>query len=825
MTWRAAKNFQSLELSVRKYSNHWKFTLALSAAVFSIKSFAASPDLNAVVPAGGQRGSTCDVELRGERLQAPQQILFYEPGIEATSLSFTNNVVKASLKIAPDCELGEHKFRLRTASGISDLGIFRVGPFPNVDEVEPNSDFSAPQKVPLNSTVNGVVKSEDVDYFVVEAKKGQRISAEVEAMRLGQKLFDSSIAILDTNRFELAASDDTPLFKQDGIASAIAPYDGSYIVMIRESSYGGSDSSRYRLHIGSFSRPLVVFPSGGKAGETVALRFIGDVTGDIVVTQQIPAASGTIPIFASGSTEPPPSGNPFRVCDFPNVNKTGPSDAMTNATRSPFPPPIAFNGILENDSDKDWFAFPTKKDQSYDVRVFARDLGSPIDAVITVRGPKRQQLGNNDDNEKRMDSYVQFKSPDDGDCEIQIRDQLKQGGSNYVYRIEVTPSKQAITMRVPEFLKDTQVRHTVPVPRGNRNAVLLAVKKENIGGDMTIESSGLPDGVKMEVPPLIDGIDQVPVVFEAATGAQFNGALTKWSARPADANQATRGIFDQFVELVYGEPNQTVYFGTDVDRIAVGVTDESPFSLEVEPMKAPLVRAGQMRLGVIVHRKPGFDEAIKIRLVWSPPGVNAPAELSIEKGADRGEIRLDANGDAQTRVWKTAVIGAASVGGGDLWVSSPFFDLPVETPYVGGKLGMMSVEKGQAVDFVCELSQLKPFEGKARLGLYGLPARCSVAPVEFTKDDKTVTFHITTEEKSPVGQHKDLFCSAEIPVNGATVVQTVCGGGTLRVDAPKKKDVEVAKAFAPPPAEKPKEPERVLSPLEKLRQSKKAAGT
>ena len=42
----------------------------------------------------------------------------------------------------------------------------------------------------MNVTVNGVADNEDVDYYVVEARKGDRITAEVEGMRLGITLFD-----------------------------------------------------------------------------------------------------------------------------------------------------------------------------------------------------------------------------------------------------------------------------------------------------------------------------------------------------------------------------------------------------------------------------------------------------------------------------------------------------------------------------------------------------------------------------------------------------------------------------------------------------------
>ena len=82
--------------------------------------------------------------------------------------------------------------------------------------------------------------NEDVDYFVVEAKKGERITAEVEGIRLGITLFDPYVAILDAKRFELASSDDAALVWQDGFASIIAPEDGKYIIQVRESAYAGN---------------------------------------------------------------------------------------------------------------------------------------------------------------------------------------------------------------------------------------------------------------------------------------------------------------------------------------------------------------------------------------------------------------------------------------------------------------------------------------------------------------------------------------------------------------------------------------------------------
>src|SRR5262249_51612577 len=141
-------------------------------AILAVKPVhAASPALGGTTPRGAQRGTEVEVVFSGAQLDDSQEILFYEPGIEVAKLEVVNpTTVKVLFKIAPDCTLGSHRLRVRTATGVSDLRPFFVGALPEVAEKEPNSDFTAPQPIPMNVTVNGTADNEDVDYFVVEAK-------------------------------------------------------------------------------------------------------------------------------------------------------------------------------------------------------------------------------------------------------------------------------------------------------------------------------------------------------------------------------------------------------------------------------------------------------------------------------------------------------------------------------------------------------------------------------------------------------------------------------------------------------------------------------
>src|SRR5688572_20068070 len=251
------------------------FLSALAGLFLAGSAFAAYPGFTATKPNGGQRGTDVKVLLIGDKLADFDGLVFMSPGFTLKSTDkVENGKVEVTLGIAKEVPPGLHMFRIRTKTGISHFRPFYVGQFPNTDEKEPNNDFEAPQPAELNRTIEGLVIPEDVDYYKINVKKGQRISVEVEALRLGYAVFDTYIAVLDKNRFELASADDSILFRQDGYLNFTAPEDGEYVVMMRESSYRGSANSLYRLHIGTFRRPEIVYPAGGKVGTTTKVRFI-----------------------------------------------------------------------------------------------------------------------------------------------------------------------------------------------------------------------------------------------------------------------------------------------------------------------------------------------------------------------------------------------------------------------------------------------------------------------------------------------------------------------------------------------------------------------
>jgi hypothetical protein len=782
---------------------------------------ASAPTVGGILPRGVQRGTDAVLFFNGARLSDAKEVLFYYPGVTVTKLEVVNDTqVKATVKVAPDCRLGEHAVRLRCASGISELRTYYVGALPQVEEKEPNSEFTAPQKIPLNVTVSGVVDNEDVDYYQVECKKGQRLTAEIEGMRLGETMFDPYVAILDMKRFELAASDDAPLLGQDAVASVVVPADGSYVIQVRESSYGGNGACRYRLHVGTFPRPTAVFPAGGKLGDEVEVTFLGDPAVPITQKVKLPAAPPEkFGLFAQDAGGIAPSPNRFRLSDFPNVLEVEPNDTPQQATPVPALP-AALNGIIAKPGDVDYFRFTAKKGQTFDVHCWARRLGSPLDSVMTIGFFGGAAIASNDDS-GGPDSYLRFTAPEDKEYVVSVTDHLGQGGSTYFYRIEFTPVVPRLSLSIPkvDIFGYSQERQTIDVPRGNRYACLINANRVDFGGPLVLSLEGLPAGVTMQTETMAADMTQVPVVYEATADAPVAGTLAKILGRHADPAQKILGAFEQSIILV-GVPNQGVYWKLDVDRAAVAVTEEVPFKISIVEPKAPLVQNGSMNLKIVAERKAGYKAPITIVPLFNPPGVGSATSATIAEGQTETVLPMNAAPGAPARKWKIAVLATAPVGNGPVWVSSQLATLEVAPPFLTFAMERAAGEQGKEAELFCKVQHTTPFQGPAKVHLVGLPPKVTVSDMDITNDTKEFSFKLGLAKDSPPGQHKNLFCQVVVTQNGEAVVHNL-GGSELRIDVPLP-----PKANEPPPAPMPmatkppapaKPPEKRLSRLEQLR--------
>lgn len=770
------------------------FTIGL-LVLGAFSGFADSPRLNTITPPGAMRGTNVEVRLAGQRLEKAREIVFYSPGISVTGLEQGKaNSVKARLHIAPDCSLGEHQFRLRTASGITELRTFFVGPYRTLSEVEPNNELINAQKIPLNVTVQGAAANEDVDYFKVEAKKGTRISAEIEGMRLARGVFDPVLVVRDPSGKELEEVEDTTLLMQDAFVSFVAQEEGFYTIGVHDTAYNGAGTSEYRLHIGNFPRPLAVFPPGGRAGRTVPFSFLGDPQGEFTQKITLPDIAGErFGVFAEQDGLTSPSPNWIRISPFDDLNETEPNDQKETATRGANTLPVAFNGIIQKAGDVDHFAFLTHKGQALEITVFARRLRSPLDAVLEILDKQGAVLAANDDS-TGPDSLLRWTVPADGEYFVRVKDQLGQGGLDYVYRVEVTLVQPTLAVTIPEAARnDTQTRQWIAVPRGNRYALLVNCKRANWAGDVRVAMEALPPGITLTADTLSSKLETLPVVFEAAPDAALSGRLVNLTAASSDSTKPVKGNYRHSLELVQG-PNNTYYYATKVDKIYAAVIEALPFKVSIVEPKVPLVQGGTMDLKITVERQGGFAEPIALKMLWNPPGVGSQPEVVIPKGASSVVYPLNASAGAEAKTWKTCVLASSTINGGTAYASSQLVSLEVAPPFVIGRFEPLTGEPGRTVKMVCALEQKKPFEGKASVRLMGLPEQVTASERQISSADKEVVFDLVISSQAAPGYYRNIFCRAELRKNGGVIPHVLGTGGILRIMPPKASNQASAKS-------------------------------
>lgn len=791
------------------------------------------PILNSGLPHGGQRGTSVEMTFRGKHLHHAEEILFYESGITASEIqpNEKGNSIKATFQISENAPLGEHPYRIRTKTGLTYMRTFWVGQFPTIEEAthpkdqkkDLNNSFDSAQDVNINHTIYGISRNEDVDYYRFQGKKGQRITLEVEGVRLGVQLFDPYIALLDENEVELISSDDTTLLKRDPFLSYVLPADGSYTILIRESAYQGNDRARYRLHLAKVPRPTALYPPAGKPGETLNLRFIGDAAGSFEQTVTLPKEETSVQIYAKpqGNAFVSPSGNPIRVSHLNYLNEVEPNETRNRATplENPPTPPVAFHGILSTADDKDWFRFSAKKGQKLRARVYARQLRSPLDANIVVRKIEDGKgLGNNDDFQNKPDSRLDFEIPEDGVYVINIHDRLYAAGPDFTYRIEVTERPSTLSASVPyQRNNDSQYRQAISIPRGSQLAIVPNIQRENTGCDVEFITKSLPEGVHVDSDTMPRNVGNIPILFSAKKEAPLSGGLFEFEVK--DPKSDLRGPLVQNINHVEIN-NAGIYHATRNQKIAIAVIEEAPFSISVEAPQVPIANNGTLALKVRINRKEGFQEKVRIELPWKPPGINGPTSVDIPGDQSEAIYELNANGDAPHRSWRLVLNAEATPKDkGTVRVSSTFFPLEVTSPYLKMTLPMAAMHPGESSTLTAKIEHLKPFEGEAKATLHGLPSGVTSEPQSFTKSTQELSFPITTTPEARIGKHTNLFVYAYIPLNDAEIAHNAASGGTLRIDkkaAPKSKKTLVAKTDAPRPTEKKK----ALTRLEQLRQEK-----
>lgn len=384
--------------------------------------------------------------------------------------------VRVKVTVAEGAAVGIHQWRLRTAGGLSNPMRFVVGQHPELRESEPPRQFDlenyrgysgaaakrdAPPnpKITFPATINGRILPGEIDEFVFHAKQGQQVVLAMQARHLIPYLadavpgwFQAVMSLHNEGGYELAHAGGYR-FDPDPVVFYKIPADGDYHIRVHDSIYRGREDFVYRLTIGELPFLTGITPLGATAGSEVKLLFHGGNLGtEFTQKYTVPKEPGITLLNATvGGIRS--NSIPFQVDTFEEGAEREPNNAFGNAVE--VKPPFVVNGQIEAPGDADYYRLKGKGNKNMVFEIYARRLGSPLDATLTVFDSDGKQLDVNDDHEDlaagltthHADSRLSVKLPETGLCVVRVTDTQNQGGPNHSYRLKIEQDEPGFALR------------------------------------------------------------------------------------------------------------------------------------------------------------------------------------------------------------------------------------------------------------------------------------------------------------------------------------------------------------------------------------------
>lgn len=628
------------------------------------------PQLQAVFPAGAQRGTTIEVTAVGNQLQTALAVWLSGEGVKGEVLKAEGNRTQLRLTVTPDAPVGERDLRLITKGGVSNRVRFFIGVLPETNEGEPNNTVSQAQPIAhLPVVINGTLNpGEDVDCFRLMLKAGQTVTADLMAQRLfpylpsggGQPGYlDGVLVVRDSSGRELAFCDDV-FHRPDPALVFTAPADGDYVLEVHDLSYRGGVQFVYRLTIGTIPVVTSSLPLGWQAGTTVRLMLSGLLLNEQVLTDTFVPPSPAQPVTVVPNLDGQPLGPLLLVSvPFPTTWEVELNDAPERAMR--ITPPVGVNGTIYRAGDVDCFVFSVKQGQRFVMETWAWRLNSPVDTMLEVLNSKGEVVAANDDHPdglKRPDSYLEWTAPSDGDFVVRVRNRLDEGGDGFGYFLIVRPFQPDFEVRV--------IEDNPRVPQGGTVAIPISVvRREGFAGEVTVTLPDVPPG--WQVRPLVlppnrnDGAPTITVPNDAPLGAMPLRFVGK--AQIGDATVTRDAIGLETVQYV-DQQRQDV-----VKTVVLGIIEPLPLRLTT-PEGVEGKVGSSAAIVVRVERQGDFKGAVQVNAQNLPPNAKADA-ITIGEGQSEGTLTVQIAADTPPGTYTLLVQGQTKVGEQNVTVIAP----------------------------------------------------------------------------------------------------------------------------------------------------------
>ena len=403
-----------------------RIILVICAIFLTTTLYAQKLSMGYLYPAGGQVGTTVEVEAGGLNINKATKVLFSHPGIKGKLEPIEESAqakkrrrrlndqsspqladkIKIHVTIADNVPCGLYDLRLQGPKGVSNMLPFEVASYPNFMENK-KSALRKPNEVEsLPAVLCGYVTPGGIDYFRFSGSEGDSIVISVKARQLVPYIADAVpgwfqpvIKLVDSRGKEVAYSDDY-YHNVDPVIITRLPKDGKYTLMIHDAIYRGRQDFNYRIQIGEIPFVTGRYPAYGVVGKKVKQQLAGVNLG---------ATKATVKVKKEGYHQ------------LTYTNKVGTSNAVSfyalpkgkRIVHSPREGAFlslnaAIADSLTADAKIKRYKIYAEDREEVIVELIGRRNGSRIDAVMRLRDESGNVVAEADDTEDPIQGLMTF---------------------------------------------------------------------------------------------------------------------------------------------------------------------------------------------------------------------------------------------------------------------------------------------------------------------------------------------------------------------------------------------------------------------------------
>ena len=403
--------------------------------------FAGAPTIKYLIPSALAPGHSTEVTFFGSDLSGAAT-LWTSFDAKAENIRCAEDRAVFKVAVPRNYSAGLGAVRLAATNGISSLQLIMIDKLPTIEANTTNNSITTAQELKLPVAVDGACEEKQSRFFKFAARKGQRLSFEVVAQRLGS-IMDPLARLLDSAGRELLFCEDTPGAGVDCRFTYKFGSSGQFLLELRDTRYDGGRQYRYRLRAGDF-----------------------------------PLESAPLPFHMKPEFKTPVSSPPEIAAAEPN-----------DVTPRRISVPACINGRLGKAKERDCFQFEAKKGERLFVHGKSRSLGSPCDLYLRLETADGKKLADSPVVGAEEGSLTNtFKEA--GMYQLVIEEAAQLGGPEFFYRVEIEPYRPGVALSV-----DTETFHA---PSHGTFEIKVSPERRDYDGPITLALEGVPEGFALE---------------------------------------------------------------------------------------------------------------------------------------------------------------------------------------------------------------------------------------------------------------------------------------------------------------------------------------